>query len=119
MKKIFALGAILILLCSCGPTIRVGYNYTPPEDPEERSCVAACHIQKQKCEQKSESNYRKCFETNSDVLVYDYNTRQYGRYSRPGITCTKYDCVQSYNECFNLCGGTVESYLYETPQNIF
>lgn len=113
-KHLSVFCAILILLCSCGPTIRVGYNYISPIDPEEKSCAASCHIQKQKCEQKSESNYLKCVAANSNIVVYDYNTGNYGNYSRPAVTCTRYDCVESFNECFSLCGGTVESYLYES-----
>jgi hypothetical protein len=114
MKKNF-LGfcAILILLVSCGPTIRVGYNYAPPDDSEGRSCVAQCHIQKQKCEQRADSDYYKCSAEHRDVHVYDSATRTYRTYSSAAGACQRYNCVESYNECFRLCGGMVESYVYE------
>lgn len=111
-KNLLILCAILIMLSSCGPTIRVGYDYIPPADPEEKNCVASCHIQKQKCEQRSERDYHKCYANNGGTY-YDGAFVRYEPYDTRVISCKKYDCVQSYNECFRLCGGEVESYVYE------
>ncbi len=114
MKK-FLLIFCAISLTACGPITRVGYNYIPPEDPVGKKCVMKCHKKKRKCERKSEKKYQQCQSNNDYITEINKANKAMNSNAISSRTeyCSRYDCDSDYKECFQLCGGRIETYTYQ------
>jgi hypothetical protein len=119
-----ALTAAFLLLAAlingCGPIYGTEYRYSPPPEPEARSCVALCRNTQQLCrstaENRAERETMRCeVEANRD---YERCLRA-GRRDREALsrchlrTCPTHlphdgHCTEEFNLCYTECGGEVE-----------
>lgn len=118
-RLLFPLGLLLLTGCQ---TVR--YEYTPPVTPEGRQCVVQCSAvremcranenqradyKEQMCEERSEHTYYMCMKRAGR------DAKQQEKCSDKRMYCKEYadvyHCNDEYNQCFTICGGSVNTII--------
>ncbi len=116
IKSILTLAILGPALSSCGPVYQTVYNYKPPRGFKHRECVNRCLTAYQNCRLKcvsinnrvSESNRR---QDNFDTWQSQKNPNGYfggGDFDGPSYVACQ--CLETYNMCYQNCGGHVRSH---------
>lgn len=116
-----ALCAATLTLSACGPVYSTHYRFTPPNEANGRQCVTQCAqtrdmcrmmeetraTQEQtQCQQNANMRYTLCLaNAKTDQARSQCNANSYC----PRNVYTE-RCEESYRQCFQNCGGRVESY---------
>ena len=124
--KSLHIGSIIICLALGGCSMfdtgpQVAYRYFPPNTDSGLLCVATCNNSKMLCRQNEEQKYRQCKMTEDIRRLAEENCRLRNTkdksnsycHSSWGETCwsPRYtECTESYQECYQNCGGKVEAY---------
>jgi hypothetical protein len=121
MKAKFAwLLVVVLMLTACVPIYETHYSYQPPDNPQEKSCIAQCqenrnvcrsdcHNQQQQCEsqarEKAEFRYR-MYKTKRQNAGKPLQKSLGDFYHTMGChrTC---NCQAEYRQCYRACGGKV------------
>lgn len=129
MKNLQTFIALCVLagLAGCGPSYY--YKYSPPRTTEERSCIQSCKDTRNQCRQAAEleqrnerelvlanqRNHQSCAvgRSKSDVKKYcNFHGGGFDNYSFNQFSQTS--CKEDFNQCFELCGGTIRKILERT-----
>lgn len=115
--------ACTLCLCACGPIYKTEYTYQPPKSNSGRMCAALCIQSKTNCQLMCSMQEGSCHSRAHEraIMEYEiYKTQQTA--AGKGIdrsvdsfyddwSCNKEcNCDESFNMCYQTCGGTVNSY---------
>ncbi len=109
-------------LTGCGPQYQTSYLYQPPPSAGARQCIAQCQGQRDYCRERVQDRYESCRSQRRQEAYYEYRAylREMERErKRPVYSLSSFDrsyqcsssnsgqCTNSYNECYQNCGGRV------------
>lgn len=111
-------GVLLLaqLLSACGPMYTTRYEFTPPDDPQSRTCIAQCEVSRHQClasedllKQQCEAfrdqqrwQYEQCSQRNDSKDCY--------RPSYQSCSANTERCDSMHRACYQACGGSIRSY---------
>ncbi len=102
-------GLVLVLGCylsvGCGPIYETSYSFTAPKVSQGKICVSHCENTRLLCEQNEEIKQEYC-ELRTE-RTWKIGSDCYGY--RPFCRADYYRCLIHYKNCYQSCGGTVES----------
>jgi hypothetical protein len=108
-------------LTGCGPSYY--YKYSPPKASKGINCVQSCNGARNQCRQVAElelrnereldlanqRNYQSCAAGRSKKDVKKYCSYNSGGFDNYGSNQFPYpSCEDDFNQCFEICGGTIE-----------
>ncbi len=124
--KLVLLPPLTALLLLPGCSLFNHYEYSPPATHQGKQCVTHCLSDKQRCEFSAQSLYEQCLsgeeqtanQTYLAAMQNYYFTKQHNpnshisqpsKYDYKAKSCFKNDskCTRYYNQCYELCGGSV------------
>ena len=124
MKKIFALLSLILFLTACGALGPQGpVRYAPPDTPGGRMCVVECRKGRDKCVEACQFKERGCIIDMQGEALKSYEAYTQERFKarlpvelRPSsfenpeacvATNCRTFCEETYQDCFEKCGGSV------------
>ncbi len=128
--RLTALLLSALLLASCQPVYKTGYNLTPPVSAEGRYCVSQCQNSKLLCEQAGRSEHEVCLareKADAERRYADYRVERIKQGKKVERTLSSFDtsyrcgysskrytdsCEPDFVGCFANCGGGVTPYTY-------
>ncbi len=92
------------LLVGCGPIYNTEYTFEPPQSPEGKSCTFQCKNTELQCEQMEKMREENC------LLRSKLECKDQKECSTSSCRTDNDVCEEMYRNCYQACGGTVDTH---------
>lgn len=104
---------IAAVLCLLGCQASTEKVYSEPDDPDAQYCISQCNVNKTDCRKNRTDEYRICKERRKYYQrQYELCVKSGNAFCEPVDRCPQpavRQCTVQYDQCFNACGGIIET----------